>query len=103
QYKITSVQQVMGAPQFTLELTSEDQSDAYSDTLIGRSIFYGYEAQNGWMAMTYTQEENFRGRLTNLPVGKVTVMGCMTALDDRGVQHSFFDKRDVFVMPRIEY
>ena len=103
QYKITSVQQVMGAPQFTLELTSEDQSGAYSDTLIGRSIFYGYEAQNGWMAMTYTLEENFRGRLTNLPVGKVTVMGCMTALDDRGVQHSFFDKRDVFVMPRIEY
>lgn len=104
-YKITGVRQVMGAPQFTLELKGQDQSGAYSHTLSDRGYTFGYQSGDEYISLSGFWP-NLEGEwipLKGLPDGKVTVMGCMDGLDDRGVRHSFFDKWDVFVMPRIEY
>lgn len=106
-FGLTDVRQVMGKSDFTLEVKGENQSDpAYTDALNNPSFTFGYEESNGTFipmaAIPAADADKWTTLEYAMPSGKLTIVGCLGGRDDRGVYHTVYDKRGVFVMPRIE-
>lgn len=106
-FGLTDVRQVMGKSDFTLEVKGENQSDpAYTDALNNPSFTFGYEESDGTFipmaAIPAADADKWTTLEYAMPSGKLTIVGCLGGRDDRGVYHTVYDERGVFVMPRIE-
>ena len=106
-FGLTDVRQVMGKSDFTLEVKGENQSDpAYTNALNNPSFTFGYEESDGTFipmaAIPAADADKWTTLEYAMPSGKLTIVGCLGGRDDRGVYHTVYDKRGVFVMPRIE-
>ena len=106
-FGLTDVRQVMGKSDFTLEVKGENQSDpAYTNALNNPSFTFGYEESDGTFipmaAIPAADADKWATLEYAMPSGKLTIVGCLGGRDDRGVYHTVYDKRGVFVMPRIE-
>lgn len=106
-FGLTDVRQVMDKSDFTLEVKGENQSDpAYTNALNNPSFTFGYEESDGTFipmaAIPAADADKWTTLEYAMPSGKLTIVGCLGGRDDRGVYHTVYDKRGVFVMPRIE-